>query len=49
MREFDNDKHTHTHACTAYICVPVCVSVKKIIKKTVGNFQNKQQNYKKLN
>lgn len=49
MREFDNDKHTHTHAQHTDVCLCVCVSVKKIIKKTVGNFQNKQKNYTKLN
>lgn len=33
MREFDNDKHTHTRMHSIHMCVPVCVSVKKIIKK----------------
>lgn len=48
MREFDNDKHTHTYACTTYMYACACVSVcqKDYQKKTVENFQNKQQNYK---
>lgn len=41
--------NTHTHAQHTDVCACVCECQKDYQKKTVGNFQNKQQNYKNLN
>lgn len=48
MREFDNDKHTHTRMHSIQMCVPVCVSVKKIIKKNCWKLSKQATELQKI-
>lgn len=48
MREFDNDKHTHTRMHSIQMCVLVCVSVKKIIKKNCWKLSKQATELQKI-